>query len=85
MGGREGGGGEEREGEGREGEGKGERGTGAILLLDPLTHCLGLGIEPASWCCSDATITRTPLDLTSSKATDPARGRRPPGLPAAGP
>ena len=25
------------------------------LIPDPLTHCAGLGIEPASWCCRDAT------------------------------
>ena len=27
----------------------------AVATPDPLTHCAGLGIEPASWCCRDAT------------------------------
>ena len=26
----------------------------AVAALDPLTHCAGLGIEPASWSCRDA-------------------------------
>ena len=27
--------------------------TAAAAMLDPLTHCAGPGIEPASWCCRD--------------------------------
>ena len=26
----------------------------AVAAPDPLTHCAGLGIKPASWCCRDA-------------------------------
>ena len=25
----------------------------AVAMLDPLTHCAGLGIKPASWHCGD--------------------------------
>ena len=28
--------------------------TSATAMLDPLTHCAGLGIEPASWYGRDA-------------------------------
>ena len=27
----------------------------AWAMQDPLTHCVGLGVEPTSWCCRDAT------------------------------
>lgn len=27
--------------------------TVAGTVLDPLTHCTGLGIEPVCWCCRD--------------------------------
>ena len=33
----------------------------AMAKPDPLTHCAGLGIEPASWCCRDATDPVTAL------------------------
>lgn len=28
--------------------------TEALAMPDPLSHCAGLGIESASWCCRDA-------------------------------
>ena len=27
--------------------------TTAAVMPDPLTHCVGLGMEPVSWCCRD--------------------------------
>ena len=32
----------------------------AAATQDPLTHCAGLGMEPASWCCRD---TADPIGL----------------------
>ena len=34
--------------------------TAVAGMLDPLTHCAGPGIEPASWHCRDATDPRVP-------------------------
>lgn len=28
--------------------------TAAMATPNPVTHCAGLGIEPAPWCCRDA-------------------------------